>query len=592
MTASHKRAEVPEALDGWRLLRLLCVVIGVTVFGLGLYAASPATDGFGMAQHVAADLERVVGVEFRSPGQPVNFTVRVYSDLNEGRPEGLLFEQTGKAEKHGYYNVPVLTDVILSKAQTAVATVQFEAMDGGKSVAPTGETKLNLLSRSLGVPEATTISNFVVTTPPPLLAGTPVDFTFSAKGTADTDAMTWVVKFGDGTPDATGAGPSPLVGVVVSHTYDLAGTYTVSLAVLDTKDSTSATATLPLTLLIPVKVTATPECGLAPLNTCFTGDATNGTPPYTYTWSFGDGSASSSEQTPCHAYLNPGTYQAVLSVVDSIGATGSETITIGALSPLSVTLTPASVEGIPVTVVNFCAVVTGGLPPFSYSWDFGDSSTATGVTCPQHAYGTVGTYTATVTVNDSCQLSGSASSTITVHTAPWIRITSPADGSLQHAQVNFTSLVVVEPNVTVTRVDYQVNGTYLGSSSVAPYSLTWDTRGVNGTFALTATAYDSLGRSNSTESSITIRIANPTVDGRVTAFFNPFRLRIYGNYFQPGSKVFINSMPVPASVTKSTTMVVAKEGRPLKAMVPKGVPVIVSVVNPDGGVSLSSTYVR
>lgn len=592
MTASHKRAEVPKALDGWRLLRLLCVVIGVTAFGLGLYASSPVAGGFGMAQHTAVDLERVVGVEFRTPEQPVRYTARIYSDPSEGQPEGLLFERTGVAEKHGYYNLSVPNDVILSKAQTVVANIRFEALDGSGQVAPNEYTQLNLLSAPISVPEATSISTFVVATAPPLLAGTPVDFIFTAAGTTAADAMTWVMKFGDGTADATGAGPSPLTLVTVSHTYNLAGTYTVSLTVLDTKDSTSATATLQLTLHIPVTATADPNCGLAPLNTCFTADATNGTPPYAYTWDFGDGTAASSDRTPCHAYIKSGTYTAQLSVVDAIGATGSTTVTVSALSPLSVTLTPSSVDGIPVTVVNFCASVTGGLPPFTYTWDFGDSSSATGVKCPQHAYGTVGTYTATVTVADSCQLSGSATSTIVVHKAPWIRITSPADGSLQHAQVNLTSLVVVEPNVTVTRVDYYVNGIFLGSSSVAPYSVTWDTRGINGTFCFSAIAYDSLGRSNSTENDVCIRIANPTVDGQVVVAYNPFRLRIFGNYFQPGCKVFINSMPAPASLPKSRTLVVAKGNAALKAMLPKGLPVIISVVNPDGGVSLGSTFVR
>jgi hypothetical protein len=48
----------------------------------------------------------------------------------------------------------------------------------------------------------------------------------------------------------------------------------------------------------------------------FSGSASEGTPPYTYTWDFGDGGTSDS-QNPTHTYDTAGTYEVYLLVLDS-----------------------------------------------------------------------------------------------------------------------------------------------------------------------------------------------------------------------------------------------------------------------------------
>ncbi len=57
----------------------------------------------------------------------------------------------------------------------------------------------------------------------------------------------------------------------------------------------------------------------------FTDTTHHGTPPYTYEWNFGDGSANSSLQHPTHQYLLPGTYTITLSVWDTDGDYNSTT---------------------------------------------------------------------------------------------------------------------------------------------------------------------------------------------------------------------------------------------------------------------------
>ena len=54
----------------------------------------------------------------------------------------------------------------------------------------------------------------------------------------------------------------------------------------------------------------------------FTGTATGGTPPYTWTWTFGDGGTATT-QNPKHAYTAPGVFNVTLTVTDNASATAS-----------------------------------------------------------------------------------------------------------------------------------------------------------------------------------------------------------------------------------------------------------------------------
>ena len=166
-------------------------------------------------------------------------------------------------------------------------------------------------------------------------AGTPttgnaplkVSFTGSASGGTAPYSYSW--NFGDGSAASTVQNPS--------HTYSNAGTYTATLTVTDSS-SPAKTATANVTITVsavgnPLKATASavPSSGQVPLNVAFTGSAAGGTPPYSYSWNFGDGSAASTAQNPSHTYSNAGTYTAALTVTDSSSpaktATANVTIT-------------------------------------------------------------------------------------------------------------------------------------------------------------------------------------------------------------------------------------------------------------------------
>jgi PKD repeat protein len=418
----------------------------------------------------------------------------------------------------------------------------------------------------------------------------PLTVNFSSAVSGGLPPYTYDWDFADGSQHST----SP----ADQHTMITAGVYDVALTVSDScGHSVTETVSINAYDTLTPTVTATPACGDVPLNTCFSATVTGGVPPYSYSWNFGDGSAMSTELSPCHNFLTAGTYNVTVTVSDSVGnhAT-SAPAPVDVLVPfdLSAMATASAIQGMAPLAVNFTASVSGGSAPYTYDWDFGDGTAHSTAIAPQHIYTQNGVYTVTLTVasTDACGQVYTASDshlTIAVQDGPSITIISPNPNEHFGASVAFSSSVF--DNVPIVRVDYYVNGTPVGSANTPPYTFIWSSAGYNGAYSVSATVYDSLGRS-ATSNSVTFSVGNPILLGRVIKHGRPFRLKIFGNYLQPGCVIKINGVAVPGSIYKGPTAVVAKKGSALKAMVPKGVPVVITVTNPDGGVSNGVTYTR
>jgi len=77
-----------------------------------------------------------------------------------------------------------------------------------------------------------------------------------------------------------------------------------------------------------VRAIASPTISDPNVPIALTANPSGGTPPYSYTWSFGDISANETGPTVTHAYRQPGTYTVTLTATDANGSTTTSTVTI------------------------------------------------------------------------------------------------------------------------------------------------------------------------------------------------------------------------------------------------------------------------
>ncbi len=336
------------------------------------------------------------------------------------------------------------------------------------------------------------------------------------------------------------------------------------------------------------KAQASPTSGAPPLTVDFQGQASGGSPPYSYSWDFGDGSAKKTAQNPSHTYDSAGTYTPVLKVTDSEGTVAKDqSLSIDVSSPVSVTVDVSPTSGdIPLTV-TCTAGATGGTPPYTFTWDFGDGVQETGDSV-SHTYTNAGTYSIVLSVEDGAGVGASA------HVS--VRAIDP-DVLYANAQAD----------ATAGSVPLTVHFTGTASGGTPPYTYSWTfgdgaqstdqnpahTYTTVGTYHPVFTATDSTGAY--TTDSLTIQ-ANPAESVplilKVKKMPAPFRLKIKGSGFVPGCQVLIDGVPVPMVSYKKATKIVAKKGHALKDMVPKGTTVCVTVRNPQGSESPCFSFTR
>jgi len=169
---------------------------------------------------------------------------------------------------------------------------------------------------------------------------------------------------------------------------------------------------------------------LAPV-AAFTPDPAAGPPPLTvrfdasassdedgsitaYNWDFGDGTTGVGIRST-HKYLQRGEYRVVLQVTDNDGLTGSAATVVAVSDPPVARFVMTPEVGVAPLEVHFDA--SASYDPdgkiLSYSWDFGDNSSARGLT-QDHVYEEAGNYTVTLEVVDNYGINALAVRTLQV----------------------------------------------------------------------------------------------------------------------------------------------------------------------------------
>ena len=248
------------------------------------------------------------------------------------------------------------------------------------------------------------------------IQGSAILFDGSASFDPDGDALTYSWDFGDGN---LGSGVSP------SHSYAVAGDYTVRLTVNDgTVNSPPSTTTANIASLsgnqVPTADAGGPYSGVEGSAILFDGSASfdpDGD-ALTYSWDFGDGNLGSG-MSPSHSYAVAGDYTVRLTVNDGTVNSPSSTTT-ASISPLVINQPPSADAGGPYSGVEGSAILFDGSASFdpdgdalTYSWDFGDGNLGSGMS-PSHSYAVAGDYTVTLIVNDGTLGSLPANARVTV----------------------------------------------------------------------------------------------------------------------------------------------------------------------------------
>lgn len=257
------------------------------------------------------------------------------------------------------------------------------------------------------------------------------------------------------------------IGSTVSHTYNQAGNFTVRLIITDAAGCRD-------TLLRPgfIRVngpaanftsTVPGTCLLTPVtfNNTTTTDAVH--PITQFKWNYGDGNIETLTAPPfTHSYSNAGAYHVTLTVTDAFGCIDSirknNIVTIS--RPVAAFNTPDTVS-CPGANVHFVNASTG--PGLSYTWDFGDGSTAT-TASPVHSYSANGHYSIGLRIRDQYGCTDEVVKTM------YVRILTPvAQFSLSDTFASCPPLIVQFTNGSANQSSYQWDfgdGTF--STEVSP----------------------------------------------------------------------------------------------------------------------------
>jgi PKD repeat protein len=193
---------------------------------------------------------------------------------------------------------------------------------------------------------------------------------------------------------------------IVSHHYEISGTYNVTLTVEDSgglKNSTSREITVTAPPLASFSYSPTlPQVGETVI---FNASQSKPDGGYivSYEWDFGDANITAiAEPVITHFYSTFGVYTVTLTVIDSENEsdTTSENIRVWAYPHADFTHNPP----VPRVYENVEFDASHSTPDggyiVSYEWNFGDATSGSGMTVT-HQYAEAGNYTVTLNVTDS-----------------------------------------------------------------------------------------------------------------------------------------------------------------------------------------------
>ncbi len=169
--------------------------------------------------------------------------------------------------------------------------------------------------------------------------------------------------FGDGS--ANGSGPT------VVHAFRSPGSFVVNLSVTDSNGLTSRSALLIAVNPDPIgRIAVGPSALVVNETATFSERVEGGTGPFSYAWTFGDGTTDTSA-SPTHLFARAGNFTVSVEVTDAAGATVTNSTVVQVTAAEGVTHPPASGSGgltAEAYELALVAAVLGAVAGFGIGW--------------------------------------------------------------------------------------------------------------------------------------------------------------------------------------------------------------------------------
>ncbi|WP_246455604.1 PKD domain-containing protein [Sulfitobacter aestuariivivens] len=333
-------------------------------------------------------------------------------------------------------------------------------------------------------------------------AGTAVVFDASASSDPDGAITGFTWDFGDG---------NSARGVVASHTYASAGTYTVRLAVRDEAGvENSVTGSSQQIMVNPA-----PKADLQMAQQYCTGAelplSVDVGPDTQVAWTFGDGNTSSGASVS-HSYAKAGLYPITVALDDGKGLLNSQRVeeVYARINAVPKAIAGPSRTVDPGAPVTFDATASSDLDGeiLSYTWQFSDGETLQGPIV-ERQFDTSGPVDVTLSVRDD---SGSACAEGTDTLSVLVNSTPQVDaGPDREVRVGAAHDVVVFDVSNATDADGHglTFAWNFGDGSTASGSIVRHAYGSPGTYEVTVTARDTTGLASGVSSDTVTVVAQP-----------------------------------------------------------------------------------